>query len=256
MKPLAEISPLPVMSCRADEVDLWQASLDGQSVATLARLRSLLSADEIARAQAFHFERDRRRFMVSRGVLRSLLGRYVGRNPRSLEFHYGANGKPTLASAPGEPPLYFNVSHSGGIALYAITRLGDVGVDVECVRDVPEWAEIAAAHLSTRERDYLATQPPEAQSRAFLLAWTRHEALLKASGAGLAERSAQELENAWKLSSFILEPGAVAAIAVQPETSWLQCRTWADASVDDFLEPSDSRRVRLQFFSEASLTFP
>ena len=126
----------------AGDAHVWQASLQ-QSEATVAALQRLLSVDEGQRAARFYFAADQRRFTVGRGVLRLLLSHYLAIKPANLCFAYNAYGKPQVAVADAEPPLHFNLSHSGKIALYAIARQLPLGVDVEQIRSNLEWAGAA-----------------------------------------------------------------------------------------------------------------
>jgi 4'-phosphopantetheinyl transferase len=151
----------------------------------MARLCQVLSADERDRAARFHFDRDRRRFMAGRGLLRLILARYLDRPPGSLRLSYGPRGKPALAESRGTPPLRFNVSHAAGLALYAVGRDRELGVDVE--RIAPELeAGIAERFFSPREVAALARVPPDRRSESFFACWTRKEAYVKAKGDGLA----------------------------------------------------------------------
>jgi 4'-phosphopantetheinyl transferase len=165
----------------------------------------LLSADERARADRFRFERDRSRYTVGRGLLRALLGRYLGRRPEDVEVSYGAYGKPHLAG----PGPWFNLAHSGTVALYCVTSAGEIGVDVE--RDDANFARerIAERFFSPTEVAILRALPEALQPRAFLTCWTRKEAFIKARGDGLS----------LPLDSFdvSLAPGVPAAIE---RTAW------------------------------------
>jgi 4'-phosphopantetheinyl transferase len=162
------------------EVRVWSAHLDRLPAALLARS---LSADEQERARRFHFERDRRRFAAARGLLRHLLGGYLGLDPARLRLRYGPWGKPSLAEDEG---LRFNVSHSGGRALLAFAWRLDVGVDVERIRPVPEAEDLARRYFSPREgADLLRLAEGERQA-AFFRCWTRKEAFVKATGDGLS----------------------------------------------------------------------
>src|SRR5437879_4078669 len=114
------------------DVHLWAAPLD-LPAASLAAFASTLSPDEQARAARFHFDRDRGRFISGRGFLRAVLGRYLQTDPSQLKFAYSPRGKPTLAAPPGNE-LHFNLAHSDGLALVAVTRVCPVGVDVERIR--------------------------------------------------------------------------------------------------------------------------
>src|SRR5262245_40219568 len=124
----------------SDEVHSWCAALDVPPE-TSARLYATLTPEERTRSARFQFERDRQRFIVGRGVLRDLLGRYRQIEPAKVRFVYNAFGKPDLGS---EFPnrLKFNLSHSAGLALIAIARASDVGVDLEHSRAQSDYADI------------------------------------------------------------------------------------------------------------------
>lgn len=165
----------------ADEVHVWQASLDRPESA-VRRMARLLSADEIGRAERFVVDRVRRRFVLCRGMLRMILGRYTGLDPARLRFHYD-RGKPSLA---GDTDVRFNLSHTDGLALYAVTRGREVGVDVERVHPLARVERIAERFFSVPERAALRATPSERRLEAFFTCWTRKEAYVKARGDGLA----------------------------------------------------------------------
>jgi 4'-phosphopantetheinyl transferase len=174
----------PDFDLNAQDVHVWSVSLD--SVCSPHRPADLLSRDELARADRFRAGRDRRQFIVCRGVLRCVLSRYLGDPPASLEFRYGPYGKPALKLESGELDLRFSVSHCRDQALFAIALSREVGVDVECVRpDVPA-EDIAARFFSAREAAAIEALPPADRLRAFFRVWTRKEAFLKAQGHGFS----------------------------------------------------------------------
>jgi 4'-phosphopantetheinyl transferase len=159
---------------------VWWARLDRLPPVLLA---GPLSADERERAGRFRFDRDRRRFVAARGLLRLVLGRTLGLDPAGLRFAYGPRGKPSLADGPG---LGFNVSHSGGLALLAFAWDRELGVDVEEEREVKEAADIARRYFSHRESEELLRLPEGERKAAFFRCWTRKEAFIKATGDGLS----------------------------------------------------------------------
>jgi medium-chain acyl-[acyl-carrier-protein] hydrolase len=166
-----------------DEVHVWRAPLD-QPADRLEALRRTLAPDELQRGERFHFEKDRRHYVAGRGILRTLLGRYLGRDPGGLQFSYNPQGKPTLA---GEAAgLRFNLAHSHGLALFALCRGRELGVDLERIR--PEFAgePVARRFFSPREVAALRALPEERRHEAFFVCWTRKEAYLKATGKGLS----------------------------------------------------------------------
>jgi 4'-phosphopantetheinyl transferase len=168
------------------DVQIWQLSLD-QSPATVNQLRQLLSADEEERARRFHFEVDRQHFIVGRGCLRIILSRYLKIRPEEIEFTYTDYGKPQIAAS-GTPrqPLNFNLAHSRGVALYAFTLLGEIGVDIEYIRPEFPDEEIARRFFSASEVARLGDLPVETRPQAFFNCWTRKEAFIKAKGVGLS----------------------------------------------------------------------
>ena len=179
-------SPAPENLLLADhEVHVWRAGLDIPSFQVQA-LRTLLADDEQDRARHFVFEMDRQRFIAARGTLRSILSRYVTIHPGRLRFEYNPHGKPFLASEFGSHPLNFNLSHSGSIAIYAITRNGRIGIDVEQVRPDFTYEEIAERFFSANELTMLHRLPAELKRAAFYRYWTRKEAYSKARGKGLS----------------------------------------------------------------------
>lgn len=214
----AGVTPAPV-ALQTDEVHVWQASLDREG-AEVSRLRGLLAADERARADRFRFERDRSRYTVGRGVLRILLGRYLDLPAQDVAVEYGSFHKPRLADG----RLWFNVSHSGPLAMFAFTTAGEVGIDVEL--DDRDFAQerIAERFFSPAEVSALRSLPQPLQPLGFLTCWTRKEAFIKARGDGMS----------LALDSFdvTLDPGAPALLL---RTAWseVEPRQWSFRDISD-----------------------
>jgi 4'-phosphopantetheinyl transferase len=222
------------------EIHVWRAQLDCQE-AVLHRFESTLNADEQARANRFHFEKDRNHFVAARGILRDLLGKYQRRAPADLQFDYGPQGKPSLRGEPQENSVQFNVSHSHGLALLAFARGHDVGIDVELIR--PEFAvdEIADRYFSEEEARELRGLPPSLRAEAFFLCWTRKEAYIKARGEGLQipltsfhvsltpgqpERLKSADSSLWSLHSLRPDPRYVGALVGEGRGWRLRCAEW------------------------------
>jgi 4'-phosphopantetheinyl transferase len=217
-------------------VDVWSASLEPPP-ALRGPLLSHLSPDERDRAGRFVFERDRDRFVVGRAFLRLLLGRYLAAEPRAVRFRYGPHGKPALADDRGD--LHFNLAHSGALAVCALARGAELGVDVEHIRPLRDAQGVARTAFSPREVARLESLPAATQLHSFYQAWTRKEAFLKALGHGLARpldsfdvsfgpgepprllQTLEDPEEAKRFSLHALEPeaGFVGAIAL-PGDSW------------------------------------
>jgi len=160
-----------------NHVDVWRASLNA-----LPDLHEVLSPDELQRASRFHFEKDRRHFIAARGWMRVVLARYLDVTPASLCFEYGARGKPSLSE---NRDLRFNLSHSHDLALLAVARHREVGIDVEFMKESTAGPEIAERFFSAAEVAELCGFPFDRQRAAFFAGWTRKEAFIKATGIGL-----------------------------------------------------------------------
>lgn len=183
---------------------MWRASLDWPQ-AVVAELVGLLSEDEQRRADRFRYERHRSRFIAGRGLLRMLLSRYLGTPAAALRFGYGPNEKPWLAS----PGPWFNLSHSGDVALYAFSSQVEIGIDIELATADVGREGIAEHFFSAAEVRRLQSLPRALQPMAFLECWTRKEAFIKARGDGLS----------LPLDSFTVAFGPDAPAAVL-HTSW------------------------------------
>lgn len=193
---------------------------DPRVQAASADLEALLHPEERARRDRFRLEADRHRALLGRGVLRLVLGAWLERHPASLAFQLGPHGKPALAS-PAQAAPQFNLAHSGDLILLAFHATTPVGVDVEQHRPALDWEPLARRVLPPGERQRLEWLPPEQRREAFLAAWCRLEARLKARGEGLAglERLQAEAlagqvparEWTWEVA---LPAGYVAAAAV------------------------------------------
>jgi 4'-phosphopantetheinyl transferase len=145
-------------------------------------LYGILTPQEREHATRFRLAEHRRQFIVCRGTLRKILSRYLELHPARIAFVYNHHGKPSLRDS----DLRFNVSHSGSWALQAVTRAGEVGVDIE--RMDPQFAaeQIPERFFSPREVAQLRALPADLQTAAFFRCWTRKEAYIKARGLGLA----------------------------------------------------------------------
>ena len=212
------------------QVDIWRLSL-GLSTDSVKLTESTLSADEAERAARFRFEVDKSRFIVSHGVLRNTLGRYLHRNPAELTFSINQYGKPALVNSNVE----FNLSHSGDFVLIAVTQGRKIGVDVERIRQGISSHVISQQYFSKAEVAELQALPIEKRESAFFTCWTRTEAYIKAQGLGLslplesfdvsltpghpailrATRPDEKEAARWTLRSLDVDPNYAGAIAVE-----------------------------------------
>lgn len=167
------------------EVHVWSARL----ISTQNKFEvfyGTLSTDERKRAESFVQERDRNRYIIARGILRELLGHYLGMAPEHVCLSYGANGKPHLADSLAGSGLEFNLSHAANSAVYAFANRTPVGIDIEPLNKGLAWRQLAPIVFSAREQAELAEIPEDEKAEAFLRGWTRKEAFVKGCGAGLS----------------------------------------------------------------------
>ncbi|GBE04449.1 4'-phosphopantetheinyl transferase sfp [bacterium BMS3Abin10] len=167
-----------------EEIHVWCASLD-QPVSRFQMLSQTLSPDEHMRAERFHFEKDRNHFIISHGILRTILGSYLSVEPDKLQFCYGKYGKPALADISGNGRICFNSSRSEWRALYVFTLDREIGVDIEHIHDISEMDQIVERFFSVTENEVFHALPESKKKEAFFNCWTRKEAVIKAIGDGL-----------------------------------------------------------------------
>jgi 4'-phosphopantetheinyl transferase len=209
-------------------------------------LERLLAADELERTTRFYFAEDQRRFIIGRGLLRIILGRYLNSPPERLSFCYGQYGKPALASQGNQDMLKFNVSHSGGLVLYAIASGREVGIDLERVRAGFEYERMAERFFSPKEFAEFSALPANMKPEAFFNGWTRKEAYIKARGQGLAlplhsfdvslapgqtsllTISEGDKAGRWALQALMPEPGYAGAVAAEGRDWQLKSWQWTE----------------------------
>ena len=168
-----------VSSLAGAEIDAW--CIEARPLAG----GDYLAASELARAGRFRFEKDRDQFVTGRGLLRLLLSKYLETNPASINFTFGPGGKPA-AEQQDHQPVQFNLSHSGGMLLLVFTRLGQIGVDIEKIHDVPNFEHVITRFFSQAEQRGFDEINFEEKLPAFFTCWTRKEAFIKARGDGLS----------------------------------------------------------------------
>ncbi len=240
-------TPLSGLPLPKNDIHIWRAALDLPNT-SIQELNRTLSIDEKQRAERFHFDQDRNRLIVRRGILRSILGCYLSVEPSRLQFCNGKNGKPGLADTSGNGTIHFSLSHSEGIALYSFTRDREIGVDIECVHDIPEMDQIAEEFFSVKENDVFRSLPENKKKEAFFNCWTRKEAFIKAIGDGLSHpldkfdvsmapgepasllRTEGDSKGAslWCIQDLKPAPGFAAAFAVEGQSWQLHCWQWSD----------------------------
>jgi 4'-phosphopantetheinyl transferase len=166
-----------------DRIDVWRVRLDESS--KISPHAAILSCEELTRGNRFRFETDRLHFIRCRLALRDLLSRYLGIPAEEVTFEYQFSGKPELPAQQNPCQLRFNVSHSGHLALIALSAKHNLGIDVEKTRLDLDIAALAERFFSARERVGLQALPDHLRLSGFFACWTRKEAFLKATGEGL-----------------------------------------------------------------------
>jgi 4'-phosphopantetheinyl transferase len=225
-------------------IHVWAANLD-LSANAFQSFAETLSRNESGRASRFHFERDRKRYIAGRGILRAVLGKYLQMLPAEVPLVYGPNGKPLLQSSGRSTTLHFNLTHSHDLALLAVTRAAQIGVDVEAVRPLSDAHELVNRFFSARESAAFESVPEAEKPLAFFNLWTRKEAWLKATGEGIGHllnkvevsflpgepaellTLPQDSKSRWTLTDLAPAPGFAAALAVACSAPTLNCWRWS-----------------------------
>jgi len=205
-------------------------------------LEATLDADERKRAKDFCSQQARARFIACRGILRIILGRYLGIESNIFHFHYGLRGKPSLT----ESRIRFNLAHSGGWAIYGLTLDRNIGVDLERVVPFVEIEQFADRFLSDREKAAIHASSGIEQYEIFFKIWTAKEAYVKACGEGLAhtldkvpsnyEKPAYSSaiggnmceDSRWSFEQLIPAFDLMAAIVVEGSNYRLTCWRWSE----------------------------
>ncbi len=174
--------PANHLSIEPHQLHIWRVDLHPSPQAAGIE-REMLSPAETDRMEKFQFEPDRYRFIVSHCALRIILSRYLDIAPQQVQYQYTDKGKPSLVPATG---LFFNLAHSGELALVAVGLHSQIGVDVEFIRMVDDLDQLAKSCFSQSEFQAFQQTPAALKQRVFFNGWTRKEAYIKAVGDGLS----------------------------------------------------------------------
>ena len=171
-----------------------------------------LPAVEQQRATKLREGSIRNYWVRSRWVLRRILAAYMGEDAVAIGLSAGKHGKPQLSTL--DVPLRFNLSHSGDLALVAVTWECEVGVDVERIAPRKDLLALTRRGLAPEEAARIESLSEEERLNAFYAAWTRHEAVAKCHGVGLG---APLPEEPVAVANLDVSPGYAAAVAVTGE---------------------------------------
>lgn len=228
-----------------DQIHVWRVPLN-QNPTRVPELKEVLSPDERARAERFRCDKDRIQFIESRAALRLLLGQYLDISPTGLAFTKAAHGKPALANGHSESGLRFNLSRRDGLALVAVARNREIGVDVELIQAGLPIFEIANVSFSENELAELQSLPESQQAAGFYNCWTRKEAYVKARGEGfsfplkqfdvsltpgataelLEVRGSNTEVDRWTMQELSADKGYVAALMFEGRSATVLCEDW------------------------------
>lgn len=231
---------------------MWCITLDMLPV-PLDLLTSVLAKSERERLQRYRSKEAATEFLASRGILRVLLGKYLGIDPRSVRLNFGPAGKPRLDEVAHHESVRFNISHAAGVCLLAFASRREVGVDLEVLKPAMDLTDLIPAVLSPTEEAEFWLLPEHLHSYAFLCAWTRKEAVLKALGEGLSVcpnavevsmdaqypkllRLPKHSTVEWRLLHLEPVEGYVGAVASEGSNYDLSCWRWSnpDTSTDRY----------------------
>lgn len=176
-------TPPTTLDLPKDQIYLWVADLRCVSMDDAV---SLLDTDEIQRLKQLRTEELQHDFMARRIILRQLLGAYLKISPATIQYHRSLHNKLMLKTIDDDiQPIYFNLAHSHGQALFAFTHIGSIGVDIEAVKAMDDMDAVASNFLSSQEQAIYLRLQHQSRIQAFYRSWTRKEAVVKAIGVGL-----------------------------------------------------------------------
>jgi 4'-phosphopantetheinyl transferase len=252
----SHLLPLGFHSLSHGGIEIWAVALES-TPSGIEACRSWLSPEEDAKATRFRFDEHRRDYILSHGALRLLVAAYQGVAPDVVTFSSGDHGKPFIAGkTTGETqcPIAFNMAHSGSFAVLAFASGGELGIDVERIREMPDLERIARHFFSPAEVGDLVALPGDQRTSGFFRCWTRKEAFLKAGGEGFSkpldsfqvefrpDRAPRILQppgtvlSGWNLQDLKVGAAHVGALAYpgRPRQLHLKPMCSVDALVDDF----------------------
>lgn len=168
------------------QVDVWLTDPDAIDAGQLRGYEALMDAAERERRQRFRLPKSRLIYLVARALLRMTLSRYADVEPARWHFETNDYGRPYIAAPEIDRDLRFNLSHTDGLVVLAITEGCEIGVDVESIHRQLDTAEIAPTVFEASELSAFRTAPEAQRRDMFFAFWTLKEAYIKARGMGLS----------------------------------------------------------------------
>jgi len=238
---LPMIGPGPHPAPGPLDVHIWRHD-HGTSIGPerFSALLALLSSDEHTRFAHLSDNRRRQQFVVGRALCRHVLSRYAPVGPEEWRFALGSRGKPVVAAPALSLPLWFNLSHTDGVSVCAVTGAGpDIGIDIERIALGRDARDIAEQFFPEVEANALRLLPPAHFGETFVRIWALKESLVKAREASLADgicgtafdlaqpddigvtfyEPLHERAQEWQFNLFQLDPARIVALAVRTQTT-------------------------------------
>jgi 4'-phosphopantetheinyl transferase len=215
-----------------DRIDIWRIAVL-ENTGSFKYLHSLLNTAEAEKCSRFHKEDDKRRFLISRAVLKVLAGEYLNQIPFEVQIKESLKKKPFVESG-SQRGFHFNLSHSGDWILIAVSG-DEVGIDIEVKDDFFAYNEIMLPAFSVSEVEFVSQSHQQAD--AFYLLWTRKEALLKATGYGIADNLSlipslngvhiiedviMDSSASWSVNSFAVDENHIGSLACKPDVKTIR----------------------------------
>ena len=236
-------NPFPRV-CPLGEGEIHVVRLDVEELRPFLReLFGLLSFDELARASRYRYPKDGDQFILVRGALRLMLGRYLALHPQELAFEYNPQGKPKVGELQNQRGVRFNISFSGNIAVYAFSHDIVVGVDVEQVDATLDFHRVKDRFLNKRDSEFLDSLPETIRQDSFFALWTLHEAKAKAEGEGIFLRAFQTPFSweQWTACSLFPGVGYSATLVMEKPGNRLLFWNWSNEAIGLFHGPTGKK---------------
>ncbi|MDR3696120.1 4'-phosphopantetheinyl transferase superfamily protein [Mucilaginibacter sp.] len=207
-----------------NQADIWRINIRSNS-SLIQSLSTLQTRDELVKAGRFLHRHDSDRFIISRGAIKLIMGRYLNCKPALIEIKTGENKKPYIKDS----PLFYNLSHSGDWIILAVSDSA-IGIDTEMVSSTFGFSDVINEYFSPEESRFINE---EKSTERFFMLWTRKEALAKATGKGLDDDlkfipsldgqhylkgNILSSSNNWTINSFLLDNNYFASAATSDKT--------------------------------------
>jgi 4'-phosphopantetheinyl transferase len=228
------------MALTKDEIHVWVITLEAENI---SHLKQILSKQELARAERFRFEKDKTEFIAAKAFLRIILGKYLNVSPQKLCFEYSNYGKPFIKEET-KSGLKFNMSHSRGLALYALTLASEVGADLEFIDHSLVDRDVAAHSLTEYELKCFQSLPESKRGELFYKCWTRKEAYAKAQGDGLIT-SPDKIETLFNNTIPFYKSGEISGSAKNKLWSFIDLPEINKFSASVVVEGKSKKNLRL-----------